>query len=64
MLVVGVPGENAPAELREASHHGFGLLREQLADDGIAEVLLESDAALLADRIVADLAHHDADAEE
>jgi len=60
VLIVGLPSPSAPSNLREAADRGLGILREQLADEDIAEVLVESDASRLAERIADDLNEHDA----
>ncbi len=57
LLVVGLPQSQSRENVREAASEGLGILREQLADEKIAEVLVEEDAPKLADRIAADLAH-------
>ncbi len=63
ILVVGLPGGGASGGAKRAAQDGLGLLREQLADEEIAEVLVEGDAPRLADRIASDLAHAAAEAE-
>lgn len=56
IIIVGLPALGASRDVRDAADHGLGLLRDQLADQGIAEVMLERDAERLAERIEADLA--------
>lgn len=54
-LVIGVPPTSAPAEVRQASEDGLGLLTEKLED--IATVVRESEVEQLAVRIKHDLEH-------
>ncbi len=61
VLVIGLPGPAASATTRRAGEDGLGLLRELLADEGLAEVTTEHDAPKLADRIADDLTHRAAE---
>lgn len=54
-LVIGVPPASAPAEVRQASEDGLGLLAEKLED--LATVVRESEVDELAVRIEHDLEH-------
>lgn len=57
VLVIGMPSTEADDALRKAADHGTSLLREQLAEQELAEVYLETAAEQLADRIAKDLEH-------
>lgn len=59
VLVVGLPHAETNEKVRKAGRYGLDLLREQLAEEKIAEVVVESDAPKLAARIARDLEHKD-----
>ncbi len=56
-LVIGAPPSDAPADVRQASADGVGLLNDELASRDLATVVPESDADGLAERIKRDLEH-------
>lgn len=57
VLVVGLPREAAPKSTRDEGNRALELLREELADVPLVEVMREADAPALADRIARDLRH-------
>ena len=59
-LLIGMPSSSAPSDVKTAAEDGVSILHEQLETRRLANIVPESEADTLANRVAIDIKAHEA----